>query len=169
MEENSEHGWPVHLGPSEETMHTAYAGSACFVCAAVGIMLGHFIPTVDDALWTAGALLFVAGVPAALLLSTRERAPRVRSQADAPADDRAQADDGRNDGVPPIGEMLVNYGLLSSSDLQKALARQKKSGKRLGQILVGMHLVTLDQVLAVLEEQHSRRAQAAIQKHAEST
>jgi len=59
--------------------------------------------------------------------------------------------------APPLGQMLVNYGLVSEGDLDKALERQRKDKKRLGRVLVEMELVTHAQVAEVLEEQLSRR------------
>jgi hypothetical protein len=53
--------------------------------------------------------------------------------------------------------MLVNYGLLSDTDLARALKQHKKTKKRLGQTLVEMELVSYAQVAEVLEEQLSRR------------
>jgi type IV pilus assembly protein PilB len=53
--------------------------------------------------------------------------------------------------------MLVSYGLLTQADLDRALAYQQGTGKRLGQILVELDLVTHAQVAQVLEEQLSRR------------
>lgn len=63
----------------------------------------------------------------------------------------------REAAAPPLGQMLVNYGLMTEADLAKALERQKKDKKRLGRVLVEMGLVTHAQVAEVLEEQLSRR------------
>ncbi|MFB3882312.1 MAG: hypothetical protein ACE149_13680 [Armatimonadota bacterium] len=59
--------------------------------------------------------------------------------------------------APKLGEMLLRYGLISEENLEKALERQKQSGKRLGQVVVEMELMTHAQVAQVLEEQLSRR------------
>ena len=53
--------------------------------------------------------------------------------------------------------MLLSYGLLTQADLDRALACQEGTKKRLGQILVELDLVTHAQVAQVLEEQLSRR------------
>ncbi len=168
-------------------MRSAYAASVGLACAAVGVLLGNFLPTMGDAGWTAGGLLLCAGGLAGLLQGTQrlgsdrrvsDRRASDRYGAELPGTDlpvpeqggpevggpEQEAEPGQvpNGGAPPLGEMLVNYGLISQANLQKALARQKKRKKRLGQILVEMRLVTLDQVLSVLEEQTSRRSHGGV-------
>ena len=59
--------------------------------------------------------------------------------------------------APPLGQMLVNYNLITEADLNRALDRQRKIRKRLGNTLVEMGLITYQQVADVLEEQFSRR------------
>lgn len=41
-----------------------------------------------------------------------------------------------------LGDLLVKEGLISSAVLDTALAEQKKSGRRLGRVLVDSMLVT---------------------------
>jgi type IV pilus assembly protein PilB len=53
--------------------------------------------------------------------------------------------------------MLISYGLITQDDLTKALDLQKQCGKRLGQVLVEMKLISHEEVARVLEEQLSRR------------
>jgi len=59
--------------------------------------------------------------------------------------------------APPLGQMLVNYKLISDADLNRALDKQRRKRQRLGKVLVDMKLVTHAQVAQVLEEQFSRR------------
>jgi hypothetical protein len=59
--------------------------------------------------------------------------------------------------APPLGQMLVNYKLITEADLTRALERQRRKRQRLGKVLVDMKLVTHAQVAQVLEEQFSRR------------
>jgi len=59
--------------------------------------------------------------------------------------------------APPLGQMLVNYHLITEADLNRALDRQRKVHKRLGKTLVEMRLISYQQVAEVLEEQFSRR------------
>lgn len=54
---------------------------------------------------------------------------------------------------PTLGSLLVRDGLLSEADLRSALAEQRNSGKRLGEILVERGNVTKTQVARLLAEQ----------------
>jgi hypothetical protein len=146
------------------------------------------MPNMGDTVWTAGSLFLCAVALVGLLQATKrlgaERGLPDRRVSDRRVSDRRGAEvlgpaaagpepDGAEqeeqpqrvptDGAPPLGEMLVSYGLITEANLQKALARQRKRGRRLGQVLVEMRLVTLDQVLAVLEEQTSRRSHGVTQ------
>lgn len=167
-------------------MQSAYAASVGLASAAAGVVVGHFLPNMGDTAWTAGGL-FLCGAALFGLLQGTQRLGSERRVSDRRVSDRrgaelpgpqvggselptmaqgspeqeAQPVQAPKDGAPPLGEMLVSYGLVSEANLQKALARQKKRGRRLGQVLVEMRLVTLDQVLAVLEEQTSRRSHGA--------
>jgi hypothetical protein len=53
--------------------------------------------------------------------------------------------------------MLVSYGLISDSDLDKALKVHRKTKKRLGKTCAEMGLISYAQLAEVLEEQVSRR------------
>ena len=53
----------------------------------------------------------------------------------------------------PIGELLVNEGLLTQADLQAALEHKKKNGGKLGQALVELKLVSEEEVAAALRSQ----------------
>ena len=55
---------------------------------------------------------------------------------------------------PALGTLLVRDGLVSEDELEAALARQRDSGKRLGEVLVDQGTVTRTQVARVLAEQH---------------
>ncbi len=52
-----------------------------------------------------------------------------------------------------LGEILVDAGLITKEDLEKALEIQRKTKGSLGQILVDMGLVTKDQVMKALSSQ----------------
>lgn len=52
-----------------------------------------------------------------------------------------------------IGDALIAQGLLNEDQLSQALALQKKSGQRLGAVLVEMHLVTEKDIVEVLSKQ----------------
>ena len=52
-----------------------------------------------------------------------------------------------------IGDLLIEARVISQSQLEEALADQKKSGRKLGQVLIDNGFVTEDQVLQTLSEQ----------------
>jgi len=52
-----------------------------------------------------------------------------------------------------VGDALIAEGLINEEQLQQALALQKKSGKRLGAVLVEMHLVTEHDIVQILSKQ----------------
>jgi len=74
-----------------------------------------------------------------------------------------QAPDGDALAAPLLGQMLVNYGLITEADLERALEHHDRTGKRVGRVLVEMGLVTHAQVAAVVDEQLSRRGLGLIE------
>lgn len=52
-----------------------------------------------------------------------------------------------------LGDMLVEAGKISESQLQEALAKQKAQGKRLGEVLIDSGLITENEIIDILEEQ----------------
>ena len=123
-------------------------GPAFLVGIGAGILLGRVRPE-------HAPILFAASVPLVALVAfcILRALPRRRRL------DLEPLPAGRWDAAaaPKLGEMMKRYGLISEADLEKALERQKQSGKRLGQVLVEMELMTDAQVAQVLEEQLSRR------------
>src|SRR5262245_42485931 len=61
--------------------------------------------------------------------------------------------DGRKPGATALGALLKDRGLLTEEQLATAIARQQKTGRRLGHIVVELGFVTADAVLEVLSEQ----------------
>ena len=55
---------------------------------------------------------------------------------------------------PPLGTLLLRDGLVSEEVLDAALAQQRMSGKRLGEILVDRSAITRMQLARALAEQH---------------
>jgi hypothetical protein len=53
----------------------------------------------------------------------------------------------------PLGELLVEAGLVGSADLEAALAEQQRSGHRLGEILVARGAISGPELTRVLAEQ----------------
>ena len=54
----------------------------------------------------------------------------------------------------PLGRLLVTQAAISRSALDEALSTQRNSGRRLGDILVSEHGVSMLQLAAALSEQH---------------
>lgn len=52
-----------------------------------------------------------------------------------------------------LGDALIAEGLINEEQLQNALSLQKKSGKRLGTVLVEMHLVSEQDIVQILSKQ----------------
>jgi hypothetical protein len=113
-----------------------------------GTVIGYGLSEGDWPLWVAGLLTCELG--ALIVLYSVRRSGDLHDQA-ASRQDRD---------VPAgllIGQMLVNYGLITEADLGRALARQARTNKRLGSILVDMRVITYRKLVDVLEEQLSRR------------
>lgn len=76
----------------------------------------------------------------------------------APADDAAQADDaGQNGAKPPerkpLGEMMLEAGLIDQSQLREALEEGARTGLRLGEVVVGHGWASEEDVGRLLAEQ----------------
>lgn len=52
-----------------------------------------------------------------------------------------------------LGDLLVQHGAITNAQLEVALAKQRESGRKLGQVLIDEGHVTEDQVLQTLSEQ----------------
>jgi hypothetical protein len=56
-------------------------------------------------------------------------------------------------GWKPLGELLVEQGLVSPEDLERALEEQARTGRKLGEYFVEAELVSLEQLTNVLLQQ----------------
>jgi hypothetical protein len=121
---------------------------ALVLFVAGGLLIGSAVYDGGAAAWAMAILVPMLGVLVMTARMLRESRPRVRPESNI---------EWREAAAPPLGQMLVNYGLMTEADLAKARERQKKDEKRLGRVLVEMGLVTHAQVAEVLEEQLSRR------------
>lgn len=52
-----------------------------------------------------------------------------------------------------LGEMLIQRGLISAEDLDRALEIQKERGEKIGKILIDLGFIALRDVLAALSDQ----------------
>jgi hypothetical protein len=57
-----------------------------------------------------------------------------------------------------LGELLLHRKLISPQQLEQAIEQQQGSEKPLGQILVEMNFISLEQIDRVLGEQNIRRS-----------
>ena len=85
-------------------------------------------------------------------LSERLRAAR-ESQA-APDEGQAPASSEELPHRVPLGQLLIDKGVLSDSDLMLALAQQRQDGRPLGQILLEMGFISQSDLARTLTEQH---------------
>ena len=75
------------------------------------------------------------------------------AKAKPPARTRRAADHRPQPGPTALGGMLRDRGLVTDDQLSAAVARQKKTGRRFGQILVELGFVTPEAVLEALSQQ----------------
>jgi hypothetical protein len=119
-----------------------------FVLGAIsGVIFGYAWRGHELTQWWLAALLLLL---ASLITIVAMLRPRILLEPPR----RAGGDDSS---APLLGAMLINYKLISENDLAKALTIQRKSGRRLGKVLVEMGLITNAQVAELLEEQFARR------------
>ena len=114
-----------------------------------GALLGNAWSERDSLLWPVGLLVLVLAVLTALWAFFGHHGARLLAEPDTDAQRS-----------PKLGQMLMNYGLISEADLAKALEELRGTRTRLGQVLVDAGLVTHTQIAQVLEEQLSRRDDA---------
>ena len=129
-------------------MSRPYLALGAVLLGVSGILLASAVYDGGPLEWVTALLAALLGVLSMLAGATQSRIPRVDPQMHS---------QWNPDAAPRLGDMLVSYGILTQADLDRALAYQQGTGKRLGQILVELDLVTHAQVAQVLEEQLSRR------------
>ena len=112
-----------------------------------GVVFGYAWWGGEPTLWWLAALLLLLG--SLIIIVALVRHPILRE-----AGPRAG---GEEPAAPMLGAMLISYKLISEADLVRALTLQRKSGRRLGKVLVEMGLITSGQLVEVLEEQFARR------------
>jgi hypothetical protein len=127
---------------------------AATVCSlAAGYLLGVAVLGHRLALGlVSGTLLAVSVALAVWLLGQSERLP---AQLAHDLKQR-EAYEAAVQSAPRLGELLVHkYGWISERDLARALARQRVHGRRIGEILVQMKVISLEQLRQALADQRS--------------
>jgi hypothetical protein len=102
-------------------------GLACALGLIGGLILGDTWQNGDAFLLAVGALTLILGVLAVLHVVRRWRRIHIRPSTVADSDLEA---------APLLGQMLLNYRLISEADLAAALEHHEKTGERLGRVLV---------------------------------
>jgi hypothetical protein len=135
-------------------------GAVLIVCSALLIGLGSGERMQPE--WVAGLVMLVGGGAFALYGEfLRNQVPGLTPEKPAITDEELAAAGVpmtvRTPGaLPLLGEILIyKYHLVTEKDLKHALLLQIQSGKRLGQVLVEMGLITRDDLERALEDQLS--------------
>jgi len=129
-------------------MSRPYLSLGAVLLGVSGILLASAVYDGGPLQWVTALLAASLGVLSMLAGATAPRLPRVEPGTHT---------QWNPDAAPRLGDMLLGYGLLTQADLDRALACQEGTKKRLGQVLVELDLVTHAQLAQVLEEQLSRR------------
>jgi len=121
-----------------------------------GVVLGYAWSSGDGGLWWMGGLTLLSGL--LVLLSGLYATRRLRDETvpgvlhlGAPGDDSAPT-------PLLLGDLLVNrYGLVTYDQLGQALAQQRGTQQRLGEVLVAMGFLSERDLNMVLEDQRLHR------------
>jgi hypothetical protein len=126
-------------------------GFGLFLSATAGVILGHAWTAAKGTWWWIGALTLLSGVLLVLSglhirLSGARSAPREEALPHRGVIARWPR--------PTLGEVLVDrYGIITAEQLQAGLDRQVKEGGRLGDILLDMGVIASSDLEAALREQ----------------
>jgi hypothetical protein len=122
------------------------------IAAAVVVLAWDFVAGKALNWWAIGLLASVGAVVIASGVRRGAPLPSARSMMQAQSD--ALPSEATN---PRLGELLVHkYCLLTQEQLSQALTRQMATGQKLGEILVQMGLLTHSQIAIALADQQSR-------------
>lgn len=129
-----------------KTLVWARVVMATVLTATAGVAFGYAWTTNEWSWWLVGAMTLLAAILIVLsLLHARTRPP-------APA----AAVAGPEPLVPLLGALLLyKYRAITHEQLNRAVQRQRKDKRHLGEILVGMGLVTQSLLDEALEYQRS--------------
>ena len=124
---------------------------------AAGILLGHALLSSNLTLGCISGLIALWGVAFTLsgLYAPRADSNPESSWAPSPRLTRSVLQD---DLAPWLGELLIyEFRLISREDLDRALERQCKTGKRIGETLVEMGLISRSDLQRALRVQRACR------------
>ena len=127
------------------------------LAAMSGVTFGHAWTIEQARWWWVGSMTLLAAV--LFILSAMYQEPGRMEIARPVPGGRP-----RNLGsaAPLLGQMLLQRAMITRQDLDRALALQKGSSQRLGEVLVGMELLTHADLAEVLEEQLAERDEGLV-------
>jgi len=128
--------------------------SGLILAATSGITFGHAWSVEDAKWWWIGSMTLLAAV--LFILSALYHPQEVSGAPPAPVPP-ARTPQKAGVSAPMLGEMLLRRAMISQENLDRALAEQKGSKRRLGEILVEMNLITHAELAQLLEEQLAER------------
>ncbi len=131
-------------------MHRGRSLLGVVLIGVTGVVFGHAWTAEGEELWWLGALTFLSGVlfllsSGLLSAATAEEVALVIRPRGSP----------EGDGVHRLlGRLMVDrYQFITEGQLKEALARQRGTTRRLGEILLDMGLITVLDLRRVLEDQ----------------
>ena len=62
-----------------------------------------------------------------------------------------------------LGEILVRHGAINLGQMHEALCRQRNAGKKIGELIIDLGMATSSEVNAALAEQEWRQGSTAAQ------
>lgn len=128
-----------------------HLGLGMALAATGAVLLLEAGPTGKSVFWWGGLVALAASL--SLVISGINAFETLPESAPVPAPAR-RTDAPQQLPVPSLGELVVGHaGLISAQQLQEALARQKATGQPLGEVLVDLGLVTSAQLTQLLEYQ----------------
>ena len=128
-------------------------GFGLLLSTTAGVILGHAWTAAEGAWWWIGGLTLLSGVLLVLSsLHIRLSFSRSVPREEIPPQRGVIARWPR----PTLGELLVDkHGMITAEQLDAGLDRQDKEGGRLGDILIDMGLITNSDLEAALRDQDS--------------
>jgi hypothetical protein len=147
---------PVRSGVEAVRRRRVVCGLA--LAGVAGTLLGQAWTSQDGSWWLLGvATLLSAGLMVLSAVYIRTEPERRRDAAENVERTQQQQPKERWEIQPMLGEILVRHGHVTSDELLLALKRQAGIGLLLGEVLVDMRLVSLEQIDAAIREQSAWR------------
>jgi len=125
---------------------------------AAGTLLGQAWTSQEKSWWWLGTTTLIsAGLMVFSAVYVRSAPKRHLLSAELARAAQQQRIEERWEIEPMLGEVLVQDGAVTSDELLLALRRQEGTGLLLGEVLIDMHLVSLEQLDQALSEKSAWR------------